>query len=399
MGELSELAKNRYKGVEAAPRFELKVAGRQVNRVRRISGSYVRESGSSTMTIEADFPFNKFEEEMVSLRLGYGDTTVEYFTGKLFSPDRHPTTGLATCEVKGPFASMQGSFGSNEVDYSGDTAAEFFVDLGQRSKQPGSFLEVVDGYDVVLEDAAFVRETELVEAAKTVTEKIGFVMLDRPGFKRKVMRMPAPGARAKSIARYDEAHYHRDAFRPVKATSVKYAKVVAFRRSESSAEGAGVFYPVYEEFPVANRGRKPPQENRIFWIPDFPGTPRQAANAAQRRSAQLSRASYTWELTDIAINPELLLFDAITCTRANLVDYRAPSLEIFSCLIDKQITFEIAPGRFHMTPSGDTALLTNVVPLAEIPEPLVPLLWRGIEQPPDAGVVEPGMMEGGVLTL
>ncbi len=376
MGLLSDLSQRKYKGEEVRPRFELRVAGRKVERVRRISGSYAKESGSSTMTVEADFPFGSFEEEMVSLRLGYGDRMVEYFTGKLFSPDRHPTTGVATCEIKGPFSAMQESF-DEEMDYTGDSAAEFFVDLGRRADQSGRLLVVRDGFDITLEEAAFVRETELLEAARTVTEKIDFVMLDRPGYQRLVMPTPAPGAGAKSQARYDESSYPPDAFKAVPQTQIRYSKVVAFRRQEN--EGS-VSYPVLEEFPVAHRGRVKPPKRRIFWIPEFPGTPRQARNTCQRKSQLLSKGLFAWSLNDVYINPELLLFDSITASRTNLVDYRLPSLEMFSCLVDKQIDFEIAPGRFHMSLSGDVAVRTSVIPLAEIPERMAPLVSRGIEK-------------------
>lgn len=360
---LSDMAKAKYKGEGVAPAWELSVAGRQVQRssVRSITGSYQREAGASQMALEADFPFGRFEEEMVELRLGYGDQLVEYFTGRLLNPDRNSVTGLAACTVQGPFALMQESFG-REIDFTGESVAHFFVELGSLARQPGRFLEVEGGYDAYLEDeAAFARETELVEAARLVGEKMDFVLLDRPGYRRKVMPTPAPGARAKSITRYDEGDYSPGAFAPKLSTSPKYARVNVFRRDD---EGN---YEVDEWFEVASRGRVAPPAGRIYYVPDFPGDARQARNTARRKAQVLSRGNYTWELLDVWINPELLLYDTVEVVRSNFYDYDVPVLEVFSCLLDADISWEISPGRFHMSLSGETAMLASVTPLVASP--------------------------------
>lgn len=402
MGELTRLAKQHFKGEgPGAPAFEFMVGGRRVpnSKIQSIKGVYTRESGSSSMTVEADFPFDRFEEARASLRVGYGDKLVEYFTGKVQDPGQDTLSRLATCEVRGPFASMQESFG-RDVDFTGQSVAEFSLSVGRFAKQGARFLDVQGGYDTYVEEGAFVRETELSEALRTVYDKLDFVMLDRPGFKRLVMPTPAPGARGKSIARYDESDYpagsnhgsgahagtgktgvggSRSPFRVSAKTKNKYAWVNVFRRDDKGN------YPVDEWVRIPHRGRASPSDGKVFYVPEFPGNARQAAQTAARKAVMLAKGVSEWSLGGVYINPELLLYDTVTITRTNLEAYKKPALEIFSCLIDKQIGFEVSPSqqRFHMELSGDTAVLTNVVPLEVIERgPRLTFAQRGIVSRP-----------------
>ncbi|WP_273845381.1 hypothetical protein [Rubrobacter calidifluminis] len=363
----------------------MEIGGKDVTPlVNSFSGTYAASGGSSTMEIEVQRgSLSRVQGQMCRLFVGYGDpdSYVEYFTGKIEEPKSNPFSRTDTATVYGPYAEMgEPASMMEDVDYSGWTVEQVMLDLGERSNQNPRFLEVRGGRVEVIDQDIVAAETAPYEVASSITDAMNFVLSDRPKYRRLVMPRPRPGSTGRAKATYtpDDVQSEED-FTIEPLNAVLYAKVIVMRRADDGS------YPVWREAAVANRGvlLKPPP-NHVFWVTDYPGTNAQAGDKAAQEAMWLSRVAWSWHLQDIALNPDLLLYDSVYLER------EAEGVhETYVALLEDDITFGgDNSGSLTMSVGGTAILIdsrpvektykpkatTGIFRLSPPPEP-EPILW------------------------
>lgn len=351
-----------------SPVWQLYVAGAPVtSSVDKVSGTYKREAGGSDMRFDAGLPLEDLEDAPVSLRVGYGDETVEYFSGRLQEPGDDPEAESGTAVVYGPFKLMASQHLNEEVRYQGVFLDHALMDLCSRAGYGRGQVEVRAGKSYRIEEVVFPEETTILEAADSLMKSAGFVGVDRPGYKRLFMPTPRPGATSRAGALYHGGNYPSGAFKIGRGSAVRYARVVVFRRREDGS------YAVYARAPVENRGRYKPPRNRTYYVPEFLGSQEEAKQAAYDRARALASGLQPFELSGVALIPTLLLYDSIRVVAEE--KRRSGKFRVtYDCQLDDELGFEIGREAFDMDLKG-YALESSAVKLYDpirIPSVLSP---------------------------
>jgi len=359
VGILQERALRRVHAGDAKPYRKLEIDGQDYTDILdSASADFDPRSSGSSMQFQVRDSLEGLEDSRVVLKLGYGELAIPYFAGNLQEPSQLKSGKGA---AYGPFKLMaEQSFGEPVTYPSGATLGHVFRDLGRRAAYPNGVLSVIGAEDTEIERLDYTEETMLLEAAKAVSEPAKFVFFDGPGYKRTVMPEPKPGAGKKSSAHYTESNYPPGAFTTTETREGHFAKVVVFRRNDLGG------YDVRAEVPVPNRGRIAPPENRIFYVPEYPGNATEAKQEAYETANRLAYGQKDFGLSGIWINPELGLFDSITVEaterRGRKTRNGRPGkwLVTYRCLISSGLSVSVAKEKHHMDLSGGAVQIQEI---------------------------------------
>lgn len=366
MGLLSDLALRRVHAGPARRIYELFIGGtRFTSQVLSLNVEFDPRGGSG-MTLQIRDSLEGLEDAPVELRLGYGSKAISYFTGTLQEP-ANARYGQAV--AYGPFRAMASQSFGEQVSYLGVTVDYALRDLARRANYSAGMIEVIGGSEYQIENVSYTEETKLLEAAQAISEPAHFVFYDRPGFRRRAMPIPKPGATGAPKAVYTESNYSLNGFKVKETRAGQYSKVVIFRRN------AGGGYEVREEAPVPNRGAFTPPANRIYYVPEYPGNSAAANNDAYLLANRLAFGALAFTLNDIWINPELEPWDVIqaeTTERRGSKDVagrpqkRGKWRVVYNGVISDGLSLDIGPERHHMSLSGGATKLREF----RLPDPI-----------------------------
>lgn len=281
------------------------------------------EDGAASLELETDTDLSGMERATVEVYCGYGRHQVRYFVGILDDPIRDPFTGLTHALAYGVQGAMARQYFDTPRDYSFVRLQQFFAEVNDLLYDPRAVITVKEAFEVFLaEDVIFGGEVSLAEAASSVLEPTGMVMLDRPDYDLLVMPTPQPAIGGGVKASYDRRHYASGAgegasgeegLSIVPASEGPFYKVVVFRRDEEGGEGIPLDV-VRAERRINNPGPYFPKPNEILWVPEFPGSQDAAEKVAYLTAQSAATGSRTGTLPTSA-NPELLPADSIRVSR------------------------------------------------------------------------------------
>lgn len=372
MGILTELSLRRVHAGGAERAYRLTIGGEDwTSEVNSISVDF-DPNGGSGMQLQVKESLVGLEDARVKLTLGYGSKTLPYFIGSLQGPSELHR-GVAS--AFGPVSLMTEQSLGEAVTYQGVSLSYFLSDLFIRAGYQNGLWEVMGGQSYTVEKLDFTEETRLAEAMKTATDPANFVVFDRPGYRRMAMPEPRPGATGKAKAHYTEANYPVDGFQTKETREGHYASVVVFRRNSDGS------YAVRQETEVPNRGGSSanPPKNRIFYVPEFPGTASEAAQEAYEIASRLAYGELDFELAGIWINPELEPWDSVSVEsvqRRGRNHAKRPGkwLQTYQCLLARPINLEVSKEKHHMSLSGGAMMVREI----QLPDPIRLILRRAI---------------------
>lgn len=345
---LTDRALEKVQSGGSAPRHRLEV-GREdwTDFAQSARVDYTGEGGGSELTFVSRESLLGYEDARVTLWLGYGRDLVPWFAGKL---KKVPKGGFLDRSAKalGPFSEMANQSFGEEVSYRGVSAEYALYDIARRARYPRGTIEVKGGKGQLVEQVVFAEEVTLQEGAKAVMDSTGFVGGDAPGSvygRRLFMPRPRPGATGKAAATYSPDDYAPGGFRPTEKHDSSYARVVVFRRAEDGS------YAVRAEAPVEPQGRYKPPANRVYYIPDFLGSAKQAAQTAYDTARSLGAGEIGFELDLLSINPELSMYEQV---RVERLDERPGGAyrETYQCRIDEAAGVDVAAWTMALSGSG-----------------------------------------------
>lgn len=342
-------ARKKNRTGEGRARFRLTVEGKGY-RPEALEVVYSAEeaNGSSEMTIEP-MPHRALQDATTKLELGYGgrgtDGLREVFRGALEVTEEGDTIAW------GPFKLMAEQRFMEQVSYQGWHLDRALFDICRRAGYAPGQIEVrgLGGFELG-KKARFPLQKTLGSAANGLLKSANAVSPDRPGGRVLFMPRPRPGANAKHKASFDESHYPPEGFQPKPSRRGFYSKVVV---SSVLPGGEYAFPPVI--VPVANRGRRRPPKNRAYVIADFKGDSSEAAKTAAELATKLERGTVPFELSGIAADPELLVFDPVECEGTEKVwgigsDER--HLVRYDCQVDRSLSFSVTREAMGMALAG-----------------------------------------------
>lgn len=365
MGVLSELSLRRIHAGASERDYDLFIGGVQyTSQVRSISGTFDSRSGGSGIQIETFESLEGLEDAPVELWVGYGGQTTKYFAGTLQEPG---DLAGGKAAAYGPFKLMADQRMGEFVRYQGVNLNYVLLDLMDRAGYAYGLTEVIGGDGVSVEDVSYEEEVSLLEAARDVTDAARYILYDRPGSRRRAMPEPRPGSITGSKALYTESHYPLNALEITTSREQHWSKVIVMRRGTDGEEA------VKAEADVAIRSRFTPPENRIMYVEDFPGTQGEAEQEAFDLAARMAFGEYSFNLSNIWLNPELEPWDGIQVERTE----RRPAhlspngksgkyLVGYRCLLSGSIDFNIGLNEHHMSVSGTAVRVSEV----RIPDPI-----------------------------
>jgi hypothetical protein len=287
----------------------------------------VDRDGVAEVSLDMPADLTRFGGADCRVFCGYGDHLVEYFTGKLDKPhwDRNVRrTKVKAYGVNGMLARRSFDTGKR---YQGMTFWGFFGDL-QGRLDPRARIVVKQGDMIAMEDTDFNGEVALAEAVESVIRPANYVAVDRPHWNLAVLPRPRPGAGVRSKATYNSNQLAPGQPDLKPAPGGPYYKVVVFRRDEAGVE------VVRAEAKIANRGPYRPDENEIWFIPEFQGTQSEGQTVAYLTARIAEIEAYEGSVQDVSANPELYLFDQVSFV---LIDDRTmkryPTEDTYAALI------------------------------------------------------------------
>src|SRR5436190_2709038 len=157
MGILSELALRRTHTGRAQRAYTLDIAGESfTSQVRSLKGTFDPRTGGSLLDIDVRESLEGLEDAPVTLSLGYGDTLVPYFLGRLQEP-ADLASGKGT--AYGPFKLMADQSFGEAVVYQGVDLSFIFQDIEARAGYGSGVLEVISG-DILIQHLSYTEETK-----------------------------------------------------------------------------------------------------------------------------------------------------------------------------------------------------------------------------------------------
>lgn len=373
---VAKLALNPRQIGENAPARELRIAGVRTD-FTRVAAGFLKEGGG-VMEIEVASPADTGGSEglPVEFDIGYGKgryrQLLNYFSGVIESVDE---AGNAVCY--GPLKTLGEQKLLRQVNYGGWYLEDALYDLAYnpafgtpiargalevragRSYLVGTTPPIGGGAGATDTGAIFPLETTRQEVAEALTGAAGYYLGERPNGRVLAMPTPKPGATGKAKAVYTEDHY--TAFRPTGTRKNLYASVLVFRRNEG-----GLGYGAWAMVPVENAGRVKPSANRVYMIPEFPGTDAEAEQVASDTSRLLAHGQVQATIEGLAADPTILMHDAVDVHRTKHEGAsRDRYAEVWSCQVDTEHSVEATRETQDMTLSVSAMLVgRKLVPVA-----------------------------------
>lgn len=353
MGRATDLAQLQYKTGENTPDYTLLIDGARFDgNLYDASVSYA-EDGTSDMTLSADADLTDLVGARVRLHVGYGDEQWEYFSGWLEEPDDNHWGNPSVAVAYGTFKELAEASLGTDVTYAGYTLGRAISDLHRRAGRAviGTKYEFRGNPSYLLEGetAGLTVSTTFADGIDTFLEMANWVSEDRPGYIRRYRHKPRPRPNSEFIAGYGESDYTPEAFKVVRAKP--YGQVGAFVRDD---EGA-LKWPV-----VTVRVDAQTSTLKTYWLEDFAGTEGEAWNECAELAALMSTGLYTWSLTGISANPELLRNETIRVHTTEMRDeggrYRERYEVTYACAIDGETSLDVSREGHPMTVGGNTAI-------------------------------------------
>ncbi len=351
MGDISNIAKEQIHSGPTAETFRVRVAGRSISSsVESVDVTYSGD-GTSEATINTWRSLNGFENAEISVDVGYGELLENYFTGKIGSMQEDSWGGPNEIQCWGPFKLMADQVIGEQVNYKNMDIVDALMDLVRRAKYQKGKVEVMRGaaFPISGDNAVFVWETKLGEAANTLAGAANYVFADLPGGRRLIRPKPRPGTVGQVKERYNESHFPPGGFTATPSNRSFYASVRVFRRNDNGT------LEVDAKRPIGIQSRFRPPVGRVFVVPDFVGTQQAAEREATITARALSRGVYDIELSGLAANPELAMYDTIQ-TRTTEIRERGDEREwwtvTYNWLIDGSITLNCSKSGNLMTLTG-----------------------------------------------
>lgn len=342
------------------PRHALYVGGEPIEgEAKNIVASYTEEGGGSELTFETTRLLENRRGANVTLMLGYGRDSrnlAPWWSGRLRRGGKE-SAFAKPARALGPFASMDREF-RQQVDYRGFLIGSALYDITkyQRTGFPSGTVEVRGGGSYRIgqsEEAIFVEEVTLAEAANALMASADFTASDMPGRfgSRMFLPRPRPGATGKAKAVYGPGDYGPNGFRVTDKHEGPYAAVIVFRRNQDGS------YAVRQSAQVPDfAGQGDGAPGRAYYIPEFVGDAAQAKQLAYDTARAIGAGEFSFELDLLSINPGLAKFDQISVWRE---DERAGGTwrETYQCLIDGGISASVSD--WTMQCSGDAILVSE----------------------------------------
>lgn len=286
--------------------WKILIGGRPVSEARAASVSYDDQGvGTADLIVSGDLTRPNQVGADVRVFCGYGNSLIEWFTGKLGKPvydSATQTTSAGAYAISGMLARR---YFDQPARYQGATFQSFFADLNARLMDPRTRIEVKNGARIAMEDSVFSGENALLEAATSVVEPAEYKISDMPQWTMLVIPRPRPGAGVRAKATFGADQFAPGDPKIVPSDGGPYYKVVAFRRDDQGQE------IVRAEQKITNRSPHRPSPNEIYWLPDYQGTQLEAQQTALDTARALEIDSFKGTVTDVAPNPELHLHDPV----------------------------------------------------------------------------------------
>jgi len=318
------------------------------------------DEGGTTTTFLSRKPLDNFMDADVRVFLD-GEP---YFVGTLKRPGQDGGSRWEqTAMALGPFAEMAGQSFTEQVSYTGKTLRLALLDVFSRAYSVSGIGDVIGGEHITIVEADYVKENSLSEGARGLTEPSNFVLLDQQNGQKIAMRRPRPGTSGESIRHYTPSDYEGEGGFTVDWTATQpFVKVNVFRRNEANG------YDVDEWAPVEVSPSRKPLKNRIWYVPDWPGTALAGKEEAYQIASELMQMA-KFSLT-VRLEKRPWRWDRFTVDR----DREAPEglvTETFRVVAADSISASFAEET--MTLSGDALLRRTeraVAPLG-VPESLL----------------------------
>lgn len=351
MTELAQQAtKTRSPHGNSHPNYRILIGSEDVSDVLESASIKYQAGDSNDGTSEMDLNvFASLEGQInatVRAFVGYGNELAEVFTGRLLETEDSHYGESSSGVCWGAFKQLTSQQFLERVSYEGQYLERALYDVHDRASIPRGSVEVVSGRSFQIgaaEEAVFAPEVPFADCVKSLCESAGFVGFDLPGSRRKYMPRPrsSPGAKGKAV--YNESHYPPGGFTAKRNPNRTYSKVLVFRREE---EGTDAFPPVMRSVEVETRYK--PAPNSAYILPEFLGTFADAQNEAARLARMLAAGEYEIELSGIAANPDLMLYDTLDTETTELRDEGGRSKEryrtTYSWVISGENNIEISEG-------------------------------------------------------
>lgn len=357
MGEIANIAKEQIHSGPTAENFRITVEGKGIsNSVESASVTYSND-GSSEATVNTWRSLNGYENAELKIDVGYGDLLQNYFTGKIGTMTENSWGGPNEVTAWGPFKLMADQVIGEQVSYKNMDIVTALMDLVKRAKYPRGKVEVQRGspFTITGDNAVFVWETKLGEAASTLATSANYVFADLPGGRRLIRPRPRPGTVGVVRERYNEAHFPPEGFTAAPSNRSFYSSVRVFRRNDQGG------MEVDAKRPVGIESKYRPPEGRVFVVSDFVGDQAAAEREATITARALSRGVYEVEVVGLAANPELVMYDTIQ-TRVTEIREREGEREwwdvTYNWLLDQSIVLNISRLGNLMTLNG-TGLIAD----------------------------------------
>lgn len=324
MTELAQQAtKTRSAYSDSHPNYQVLIGGQDVSDVlESASVKYVAGEEESNGTSEADLNlYTSVEDKMngvIRIFVGYGNNLSEVFTGRVYEAAEDHYGEASEITGFGPYKMLASQQFLQRVSYTGSYIERALYDIHDRASIPRGSIEVVAGRSFLIgadEEATYAPEVPLGDAVKSLCESAGFVGYDLPGSRRKYQPRPrsSPGAKGKAV--YNESHYPPGGFSAKRNPARTHAKVLVLRRQE---DGTDAFPPVMRSVEVETKYK--PAPNSAYILPEFLGGFADAQNEAARLARMLAAGEYEIELSGIAANADLMLYDTLDTETTELRD-------------------------------------------------------------------------------
>jgi hypothetical protein len=392
---LVELAKNPIKVGDSAPNFRLTVGGEDLsNRLVQAEVTYSASGESGmTFTVGKNLYLHSRERQFVNLEIGYGNTLVPFFLGRLSTPKDHRSGLYSEATAYGPSGDLGSRYFRGRVSYANFDAMVAALDIWNRCMggDNSSAQFIWDAPSTVLEGELeqFGLEHSFLEALQACLEPLGLIGCDQPNGNFLVTEPMKTGALVggglhgtwgMGSVPFEPGFVFGESGRNI------YNNVVVFRRSEEYAGGSeagagqpGMLpfedgwvpaewygssaqnesnvveapeseYAVYAERPVGDSQFR----RRPYLIPDYPGRQEAAQQLAEKIAATLNLGVGRFE---VEIAPcDYALYDLFGVEQEQqevpFGDVSGPLWNVlYACQIE-EIGLTIAPSTYRMTLSG-----------------------------------------------
>ena len=354
---LSEISKLPRKGAEYAPTHRLWIGGENfTENLRTADVSYTSDGGGSGTQMQLRGNLQDYDSAPMILSLGYGDTFVPYFTGRVQRPQYYPRLDYTSANAFGPYKLMADQILEEDKTYEGFTLRNALNDLIKMAAYRRGEVEVRGGGEFTIEgDELYTWDNTLGEVASSLCDKAQYIGMDQPVGKRLFRKKPRPGVIGPFKESYSPSDYRVDAFTLSPATEVTYAKVIVQRVGKD-----GTQLGLYEQ-KVGKKQLYAPPMRRVYTVPEFLGSAALAQQEARETARWLRLGDYGFSF-EIPMNPTLELYDILEIKAAH-----RDLLYTYKCALSGDIGVQYqaatrdAPGIATMSLNGDAIITQNGV--------------------------------------